>query len=388
MSRSAIVVGAGIAGLSTAWALNRRGFDVTVIEQGPIPNPRASSYDEHRITRYAYGPWEGYAYMMPAAFAMYDRLFADIGARHLSPSPVVYFERGDSDWYEPVKRNLAEMGRWARDIPLADVPDRFPMINTEGLTRAVETEGGGVLFPIRILTDLVVRLGNLGVRLIPDTEVTSVDPDGGVVVAGEREFRADHVVIAAGAWVNRLTDAVADRVVASRQAVMFLAPPPELASVWAEMPVLCDLGTESGTYTLPPRPGTRLKVGDHVFTRRGDATGDRIASEDDLARLMRAAPLAYNDFDRYQILEKKVCFYTVTIDPSEEFQVRPWGSRAWIQSACSGHGFKLGPLIGDSVAAAIAGERDPAETTRWAAGRMTKPECEAFLTPMTEAAAQ
>ncbi len=127
-------------------------------------------------------------------------------------------------------------------------------------------------------------------------------------------------------------------------------------------------------------------MGDHVFTRRGDAAGDRIANADDLARLSRAAPLAYKDFDRYQILEKKICFYTVTRDASEDFQVRPWGSKAWIQSACSGHGFKLAPLIGDGVAAAIAGERDPAETTRWAAGHMTKTEHEAFTAPISAAA--
>ena len=101
---------------------------------------------------------------------------------------------------------------------------------------------------------------------------------------------------------------------------------------------------------------------------------------------MRAAPLAYKDFDRYRVLEKKVCFYTCTRDDSEAFQVRPWGAKAWIQSPCSGHGFKLGPLVGDAVAAAIAGERDPAETTRWAAGVMTKSETDAFLGPVAQAA--
>lgn len=38
-----IVVGPGIAGLSTAWALTKRGHRVTLIEQGPIPNPLAAS---------------------------------------------------------------------------------------------------------------------------------------------------------------------------------------------------------------------------------------------------------------------------------------------------------------------------------------------------------
>jgi sarcosine oxidase/sarcosine oxidase subunit beta len=376
---SAIVVGAGIAGLSTAWALQRRGFDVAVFEQGPIPNPRASSYDEHRITRYAYGPMEGYADMMPDAFAMYERLFRDIGTDHFAPSKVVYFMREEIGWYEPSVRSLARLGSGFRDIPLAEVRDRFPVVRTEGLTRTVETDAGGMLFPIRILTELTVALGHRGVQFHAESRVTAVDPEAGIVVANGREHRADHVVVAAGAWVNKLTDAVEKTVMPSRQTVVYLSPPPELAAFWNDAPVLVDLGLHSGTYTLPPRRGTRLKIGDHVFTRSGDADGDRIATKDDVARLESAARLAYRDFDRYQVLERKICFYTVTRDESERFAVRPWGAKAWILSACSGHGFKLGPLIGDGVAAAIAGERSAEETTRWAAGRLGE---EALLAPV------
>ena len=49
------IVGAGIAGLSTAWSLTKAGHSVTLIEQGPIPNPLAASGDHHRIIRRAYG---------------------------------------------------------------------------------------------------------------------------------------------------------------------------------------------------------------------------------------------------------------------------------------------------------------------------------------------
>lgn len=362
-----IVVGAGIAGLSTAWALNRRGYAVEVLEQGPIPNPRASSHDEHRITRYAYGAHVGYAYMMPAAFEAYERMFADIGARHYAPISVVYAMRGETGWHEPVSLSLAEMGKSLRALPRDELARRFPMLRAEGVTQAVETEGG-MLFPIRILTDLTVALGARGVALHADTEVTEIDPEAGVVVAGGREHRADRVVVAAGAWVNRVTDRVSDAVVASRQAVIYLAPPPDLARTWAEAPVLVDLGRETLTYMLPPRFGTRLKIGDHLFTRAGDADEDRRAVDADLELVLRGARAVLTDFDRYRIIERKACYYTVTRDDSESFRVVPWGARGWVVSACSGHGFKLGPLIGEGVAAAIAGRIGEAALTAWAAG--------------------
>jgi sarcosine oxidase/sarcosine oxidase subunit beta len=374
----ALVVGGGIYGLSTAWALRRRGFAVDLFEQGPLPNPRASSYDEHRITRHAYGTLEGYAFLMPRAFAAWEALFRDIGSRHLHESSVVYFLREDTPWHDATCRSLAALGVGFRDVPLAEVPDRFPMMETAGLTRAVETERGGILFPIRIMTDLVVALARDGVRLHGDTRVAAIDPETATVITatGERH-RGDAVAIAAGAWVNNLVPGQAGRLAPSRQAVMFLAPPPELARAWGEAPVLIDLGLTSGTYTLPPRPGTRLKVGDHEFTRAGDADGDRLATDADVARLLSAAAQGYRRFERYSVLERKICFYTVTAD--ERFVVEPWGGKAWVVSACSGHGFKLGPLIGEGVAAAIAGEIGPEDATRWAAGLMPLEESAGFV---------
>jgi sarcosine oxidase len=55
-----IVVGAGIAGLWTAWSLVKAGHLVSLVEQGPIPNPLAASGDHHRIIRGAYRAGTGY----------------------------------------------------------------------------------------------------------------------------------------------------------------------------------------------------------------------------------------------------------------------------------------------------------------------------------------
>ncbi len=367
----ALIVGGGIAGLSTAWALARRGVQVELFEQGPLPNPRSSSYDEHRITRHAYGAMEGYAHLMPEAFRVWDSLWRATGTSHYEPCGAVYFLRHDDGWYAGMSGSLDAMGIGYRDIPLDEVGQRFPMVQPQGLQRVVSTDGAGMLFPVRILTDLVVLLGRLGVTLRTGVRVSEIDPERGRVVADGVAHDGDVAVVAAGAWADRLVPSLRGVGVPSRQAVLYLSPPADLAEVWANAPVMLEVRPEGGLYTLPPRRGTRLKVGDHVFSRTGDPDGDRVANAQDLARLWPAARAAYRDLDRYGVLEPKACFYTVT--EHEEFLVHPVGTAGWLVSACSGHGFKLGALMGELVGRAITGEMPASEVTELAAGRITAP---------------
>jgi sarcosine oxidase/sarcosine oxidase subunit beta len=347
-----IIVGAGINGLATAWALLRRGYQVEVFDKGAIPNPVASSYDEHRIIRRHYGDLQLYADRMPEAFRLWEDMFADIGARHFDPLPQLLLERGESGWVSPSIAHLDTIGIGWREIPLEGIARDYPMIRTDGLTRAVEFSGGGALFPIRILTDLVVHLAARGVVFRQGTEVTSVDLEAGRLVANGKAWSADHIVIAAGAWVTRLLPELAPILVPSRQAVMFLAPPPALAPLWRAAPLILDLGEHSSCYVLPPRPGTRLKIGDHVFTRQGDPDASRTATDADVDRLMTAGRLAYADFDSYTVLERKACYYTVT--ENEHFVIRSMGRRGTVISACSGHGFKLAPVSGEEAASLVS----------------------------------
>ena len=361
------VVGAGIAGLTLAWALSRRGHAVSVYEQGPIPNPVSSSFDEHRTTRHAYGSMTGYANLMPKAFQIWETLFRDLGRRHYEPVGVVYFMRNETPWLEPTLASLDHLKVAHWDVPLADVPFRFPMIDPEGLTHVLETEGAGMLFPARIMADLIVLLSQRGVGLHAYSKVDAVDPDRATITVDGQTIGADVVAVTAGAWVDRLVPTLKRVVVPSRQAVAYLAPPPEFAEAWSRAPVIADLSDEARCYALPPRFGTRLKVGNHNFTKSGDPDASRLADDDDLQPVRRSVRRAFRDFERYAELERKACYYTV--EEKEQFVVKPLGAAGWVVSACSGHGFKLQPLITDGLARAIGGECEAATLTSWAAGQ-------------------
>ena len=360
------IVGAGIGGLSLAWALRRRGVDVTVFDQGPSPNPVSSSFDEHRITRHTYAGLDGYGALMVPTFALYEQLWRDLGRSHYLPTGAVYVSRTDEDYYGPTAQELDGLGIAHRSASIGELKARLPFVNLDGVHSAFEAEGAGMLFARRIVEDLARWLGENGVDLRPNSRVTSVDPEAGTVTVDGQVHGADVVVVAAGAWIGDLLPKHAQVAVPSRQLVLYLEPPAQYAAAWAAAPVVVDMGADYGAYVLPPREGTRLKIGDHVFTRRGHGSDDRIASESDVKPVLAALNRAFRDAADYKILERKVCYYTVTDD--ERFIVEPIGVAGWVVSACSGHGFKLGVQVGDTLARALVGEISGVAATRYLAG--------------------
>src|SRR4029453_16029316 len=86
VAMKAIIVGGGIMGLATAWALAREGHAVELFEQGALPNPLAASGGEHRLIRHPYGDRTGYARMIDPAFEAWDLLWRDLGQTLYAPT--------------------------------------------------------------------------------------------------------------------------------------------------------------------------------------------------------------------------------------------------------------------------------------------------------------
>lgn len=360
------IVGAGIGGLSLAWALRKRGVAVTIFDQGAIPNPVSSSFDEHRITRHSYAGLDGYGALMVPTFALYDALWRDLGRSHYLPTGMVYVSRVAGDLCGAAASELDALGIGHQPLDISSLGERFPFLNVDGVQSAFAAEGAGMLFASRIVSDLSAWLAENGVELRPHSHVTEVDPEAGMLVADGQRHEADIVVVAAGAWISDLLPLYAARTVASRQLVLYLEPPEHYRQAWTEAPVLVDMAEGHGAYILPPRDGTRLKIGDHVFTRRGHGADDRVATEADVEPVAASVRRTFRDPEGYTILERKVCYYTVTGD--ERFVVEPIGRAGWVLSACSGHGFKLGLLVGDRLARTLLGEFSPEATGNYLAG--------------------
>jgi glycine/D-amino acid oxidase-like deaminating enzyme len=363
----AIVVGAGIMGLSTAWALARRGHRVTVFEQGPIPNPLGSSVDQHRLIRHPYGSALGYTRMIDAAFDAWDLLWRDLGERLYAETGTLALDSGPGSWADRSAATMAEAGVPFARLGVDEIARRWPMLALDGIVGGLHLDTGGTLFAGRIVELLAHHLGMHGVRLRPNSQVRAVDPERAIVEpAGEPPHQADVVVIAAGPWVGRLLPTLGKRVTPSRQVVAYVHPPEALAPLWARAPMLLHIGSDDGVYIVPPVAGHGMKLGDHRFSLAGDPDRDRRAHEAELRAVLDAARNRLRDFDLYHLDHGKTCFYTV--EPAERFIVEPIGRAGWAMTGFSGHGFKFGALIGLKLAAALAGEIDAAALTRYVAG--------------------
>lgn len=363
------IVGGGIMGLGAAWALARDGHRVTVYEQGALPNPLGSSVDEHRLIRHAYGGERGYTRMVAAAYTAWDRLWADLGIRHYVETGTLVLDRGDP-WAAATARTLAAENVPFRRLRREDIARDYPHLSADGLHVALRLNSGGVLFAARIVESLARHLPGRGVVIETGAPVRDVDGERGrLVLASGRAVDAELVVVAAGPWAPQLIPGLRARVTPSRQMVVYLTPPPDLAALWATSPMILDIDPAAGFYVVPPRDGTGLKIGDHRFSLAGDPDRDRSATAADIAPILDLCRNRLRDFGRYQVAGAKTCFYDV--EPEERFIVEPLGARGVVMSGLSGHGFKFAALLGLELARSVRGERPMTELTIWAAGRGT-----------------
>lgn len=347
-----IVVGAGIAGLSTAWSLTKAGYQVSIVEQGPIPNPLAASGDHHRIIRRAYGAAAGYGRLITEAYEAWDEMWADLGENHLDPRGFMCVSREAGDEAEQYRLGL-EIGGYPLEVldPAAAVA-RWPFLEAGSFRYAFFSPEGGALHCRKIAVGLANWLRRHGANVYESSTVTAIDVDTGhITLATGQTMQADRVVVTAGAWVLNLFPEFGDELKTFRTALAYVEPPADLKAAWEAAPVVLDVGGATDGYMIPPSGGAGMKFGSglhKVATSDADWNREPVEGEGEAIRDLFSPPIAR--IAEYRVTEVVTCAYTFTAD--ERFFAEDRG-KCLIVSACSGHGYKFGAAVGRRVAATI-----------------------------------
>ncbi|MEM9138684.1 MAG: FAD-dependent oxidoreductase [Pseudomonadota bacterium] len=352
-----LIVGAGIVGLSTAYWLTKAGHRVTVVEQGPIPCPLASSADHHRLIRYPYGDAEGYCARMAEGFAAWRAMWEDLTGDetfYYAATGMLCTSQEPDDYTDQSIKVMDKLGIPYERIEGADLAKRLPFLETANLAYGALSDGGA-LMANRILTDLATWLRQNGAVLMEHSPVTTIDADAGAVtVADGRTLTAGSVVVAAGIGTGRLLPDLGVELVPHRTVIVYAEPPEDLAEAYAQAPCWTDLGGDTDLWGMPAMDGLPMKFGNGLLGRRDPTVSERAMAEEEARRVMAGYSARFRGTDRFKLHWWQANYWTAA--PDSDFVLERLG-RVVAVSACSGHGFKFGALSGRDVSEAVTGDK-------------------------------
>jgi sarcosine oxidase / L-pipecolate oxidase len=375
MAGSILIVGAGIFGLTAAWALRRRGWEVTVLDPGAIPRHEAASTDVSKIIRMDYGGDLLYTALGEAAMRGWDewnerwqpRLYHEDGFLLLAGEPM---QPGGFE-----HESFAMLTRRGHPV------ERLTPVNRAALAPLWEARAypdgyfnrrAGWAESARVVQRVAREARDAGVRIIEGGALAHLLERGGSITgaatASGEHHAADVTLVAAGAWTPMLLPQLAGVMWTTGQPVFHVDAGPDPRWRPPAFPVWAADIARTGWYGFPALPDGALKIGHHGSGRRVDPDAPRTVLASEESRLREFLRSNLPPLADAPIVHRRLCLYCDTFDGDFWIDHDPERPGLAVAAGDSGHGFKFAPVLGDVIADAI--ERHPnawAERFRWRA---------------------
>lgn len=344
-------------GSAAAWRLASRGVRVTGLDARQPPHAFGSTHGHSRIIREAYFEHPQYVPLVQQSYRLWadleqearTRLFQATGGLMIGPPDGLLV----SGVTASASAHRLPVERWSA----ADVRRRVPVLAPTDEMVAILEPRAGVLAPERAVSAMLQGARERGATLRFDETVRewSETADGVRVVTTRETLVADRLVLAAGPWLSSLLADLALPLHVERAVQFWYDTGGESRYGPRELPVFI-LERSDGRllYGLPDQ-GRGLKLAEHHGGATADPDGvDRAVSEEE-RRAFDAFARQFVQLPAAPPSDAAVCLYTNTPDGDFVLDWHPSSERVYIVSACSGHGFKFAPAIGEAVASEIAG---------------------------------
>ena len=341
---SVVVIGGGVIGLSTAYHLAHAGVtDVVLVEK--------SELGSGSTCKAAGG--------VRAQFS--DAVTIELGARSLRTFETFKATFGQEidlhqvgylfllekpEHVEAFEKNIAlqnEMGVPSRLIDVSEAKALSPLVSTEGLLAAAYSPTDGHCTPESVVNGYAGAARRAGARLVRGCAVTAIESSGGAVTAVVTDRGAiatDTVVCAAGAWSHGLGAMVGVDLPVEplRRQILTTAPMPGLDP---DTPFTIDFTTSF--YFHGEAQGLLLGMSDP-----NETPGFRLTESDEwLAGLGEAIERRAPAISEVGLGTGWAGLYEMTPDHNALVGEAEGVSRFLYATGFSGHGFLMGPAIGE-----------------------------------------
>lgn len=369
-----IVVGGGIIGTSSAYYLSKRDMRVALLDQGAISNPQASSCDHGRIFRLTHGKDSFYTDLASRTLPMWKQFQQDAREELLLQNGVLELATGDGRYEDAGYKVLKELGLNATHTKSQAVCERYRVLRRRGFRFAVGHSEGGMVWARRAIEAFARMAQKSGARLETGAKIQRIiKKKEGVVGLKDskgRVWKAKNFVFAAGAWTKDILKSFGLPLTVTRQEHLYLRPPRNQGRYRpTHLPAF--VVNAKGFQGLPVHIHGFMKVG--VFKRGPVVRQLSMPLEPDKKFENKARKFLkeyFPDLFDFTDMEGKVYLYTRTPDGDFILDRLPGQPNAWVAAGFAGNGPMFAPLVGQTVAQLVVGEKPPINLHRFRISRL------------------
>ena len=381
--RRIVVLGlGGIGSAALYWVARRVGGDVTGIEQFQTGHLMGGSEDHSRIIRLSYHT-PAYVELAKAAYQAWESLEEDSGERVIMKTGGIDLAPADATiGLDDYRSSMTASGVGFEELTADEIMSRWPQWRLTDDVTALFQERSGIAMASRANAAHRRMAIEHGAEVVQTSRVDSVaeTPDGVLVEADGTRYLADRLIVAAGAWTNRVTGPLGARfpLEVTQEQVVYLTPGDPAAFAPDRFPIWIWM-TEPSFYGFPVFGEPAVKVAWDRCELLTDPDARELEPRADVTATIRRFVADHLPDADVGVHLARTCLYTLT--PDRDFILdRLPGSQRTLLAVGAGHAFKFASLIGSALAdlavdgttphdisafsatRAILGERDPART--------------------------
>jgi len=387
-----VVVGLGAVGSAALYQAAKLGATAIGIDRFTPPHDQGSSHGETRITRQAIGEGPEFVPLVLRSNQIWEELEAATGRNLMTrngglvlATPGLAGSHHGSSSFLQATIDAAKAYEIPHQLLSADeIRLRFPQFQLTAGEDGYFEPGAGFLRPEACVETQIEQALKFGAKVFTAESVQELIPEGSTVKikTAKRSYSAGKVILAAGPWIARfLPPDHAPHFRVYRQTLCWFdlarsqeryAPQHFPVFIW-----ITGTRAQDMLYGFPAIDGPEdgIKVATELYENTVDPDHvPREVSEDSIAA-MHAEYIAprFPDLSG-RCLRTATCLYTVTPDAKFVIDYADSSQSILFASACSGHGFKHSPAVGEALVQRALGTATTIDLSAFAMNRLVRSE--------------
>lgn len=373
----AIVVGLGAVGSAALYQLTKQTANVLGLDQFSPPHTLGSTHGDTRITRQAIG--EG-SHFVPLALRSYEiwreleqltgqSLLTITGGLFVGKVNSGIHTRNKPHWLATTLRAAEAYGIAHRLLDSHALRQQFPQFQIDDDDMGYYEDQAGFLRPeLCVSAQLTLAQANGASVRTNERMLSFASTDTGVMVRTEQgNYRTRKLILTTGSWIAESLQTTPYRHLLKvyRQVLYWFAMEGDYAQYTADkLPVF--ILNDRNVYGFPaiggPDGGIKLATETYAHTTAPNEVNHTVSAAE--TQRMYEQYVAPNLVGLSpHCVKAAVCLYTMT--PNGDFIIdqHPAHSNVLVASACSGHGFKHSPAVGQMLAELALHNRTDLDTT-------------------------